>query len=182
MTETDLREMIGSWDNLSLVLDHIVGHPEYFDVLMAVALDDQLENSWRVSWMISKIYEKHPSLPEPYLVPIIDFLQRTNNSSKKREFLKLVSYYEVPEDQTALMLDYCIRQFTDAGEPVAVRVHAMQILFNISEREPELKHELIELIGHEMEYHPSAGIRSRGSKLLKKLYRQTTAVVSHKRP
>ena len=48
----------------------------------------------------------------------------------------------------------------------------MQILFNISEREPELKHELIQLIEHEIEYHSSAGIKSRGSKLLRKLYRQ----------
>ncbi|HBL76160.1 MAG TPA: hypothetical protein DD458_13120 [Prolixibacteraceae bacterium] len=139
---------------------------------MNISMDDKLEGSWRASWLISKIHETYPDQLEPWLDQIIDFLQKTTDSSKKREFLKLISYYPVPEEKTALMLDYCIRHFTSASEPVAVRVHAMQILFNISEREPELKHELIQLIEHEIEYHSSAGIKSRGSKLLRKLYRQ----------
>jgi hypothetical protein len=46
----------------------------------------------------------------------------------------------------------------------------MQILFNIAQKEPDFSGELIELIEHEMEYHGSAGIASRGGKLLKKLY------------
>ena len=40
------------------------------------------------------------------------------------------------------------------------------------EIEPEFKQELIQLIEHEMEFHSTAGIKSRGKKLLKKLYAQ----------
>ena len=173
MTEDDLRKIIDSWDHLLLAFGYISEHPEYIVLLMNIAMDDGLKGSWRASWMISKMYETYPELLVPYLGQVIDFLQKTTDSSKKREFLKLVSYYSVPEEKEALMLGYCIHHFTSASEPVAVRVHAMQILFNISEREPDLKNELIQLIEHEMEYHSSAGIQSRGSKLLRKLYRQT---------
>ena len=62
--------------------------------------------------------------------------------------------------------------FTSAKEPIANRVHAMQILYNISDEEPELKPELLEIIQHEIEYHPTPGIRSRGTKLAKKLQKQ----------
>ncbi|MDX9883165.1 MAG: hypothetical protein RBS73_13965 [Prolixibacteraceae bacterium] len=173
VTENDLREIIGLWENLAPVTAYLIEHPEYLDVLLAVSMDDRLEGSWRASWMISKVHEKYPGKLARYIPDVIDFLQTTNDSSKKREFLKLVSCYPLPKEKATLMLDYCIRHFTSAVEPVAVRVHAMQILFNISEDEPELKHELIELIKHEMECHSSAGIRSRGKKLLQKLYRQT---------
>jgi hypothetical protein len=45
----------------------------------------------------------------------------------------------------------------------------MQILYNISEKEPELKHEILAVIEDEMENHSSAGIISRGRKLAGKL-------------
>jgi hypothetical protein len=45
----------------------------------------------------------------------------------------------------------------------------MQILFNIAQKEPDFSGELIELIEHELEYHGSAGLASRGKKILKKL-------------
>ena len=173
MTENDLLEMISSWDNLLLTMNYISDHPEYFDLLMKVAMDDTLDDSWRASWLINKIQEKYPEKMKQYIDRIIDFIQQTKDSSKKREFLRLITFYPVPESKAGLMFDYCIRQFTSGSEPVAVRVHAMQILFNISETEPDIKPELIHLIEHEIEYHSSAGIKSRGGKLLQKLYRQT---------
>jgi hypothetical protein len=49
----------------------------------------------------------------------------------------------------------------------------MQVLYGISENEPDFKPELIQIIEQEMEYRPTPGIISRGSKLLKKLRKQT---------
>jgi hypothetical protein len=48
----------------------------------------------------------------------------------------------------------------------------MQILYNISEIETDLKAELLAVVEHEMEYHSTAGILSRGSKLANKLRNQ----------
>jgi hypothetical protein len=98
------------------------------------------------------------------------FLMTTQNASKKRHLLKLISLNEIQQENMAALLNFCIDEFTNAAEPVAVRVYAMQILFNIAQKEPDFSGELIELIEHEMEYHGSAGIASRGGKLLKKLY------------
>jgi hypothetical protein len=76
----------------------------------------------------------------------------------------------------ALLLNYCLEVFTNAAEPVAIRVHAMQILFNIAQKEPDFSGELIELIENEIELHGSAGLASRGRKLLKKLYQSRMQV------
>lgn len=172
MTENDLREIVSSWENLLFTIDYFSEHPEFLALLLNIAMDDSLKDSWRACWLINKIEERNPGHFKEYLHRAIDFVQKTSDRSKKREFLRLICLYEIPIEKAPALLDYCINQFTSADEPIAVRVHAMQVLFNISEVEPELKNELIQLIEHEIEYHSSAGIRSRGGKLLRKLNKQ----------
>jgi len=72
----------------------------------------------------------------------------------------------------SFLLDFCIENLTSAKEPPAIRVHAMQILYNISEIERDFKPELLAIIEHELEYHSTAGISSRGLKIVKKLRKQ----------
>ena len=100
-----------------------------------------------------------------------DFAMITQNLSKKRHLLKLISLHEVPEDKMARLLNHCMEVFTSVANPVAVRVHAMQILFNIALKEPGFAGELIDLIEYEIACHGSAGLASRGRKLLKLLYK-----------
>jgi hypothetical protein len=169
-TENELSELIQSWENLAMVIQHISDFPEYLNVLMKLALDDSDQRNWRAVWMVDRIHEKHPELVIPYLPEMTDFVLTTRNSGKKRHLLKLISLHPIPEDRMVTLLNYCIDIFTNSSEPVAVRVHAMQVLYNIAEQEPDFGGELIDLIENEIELHGSAGIRSRGGKLLKKLY------------
>lgn len=169
MNENELKSLILSWENINLVVKYISDHPEYLDVLMNLAMDDSQPENWRAAWMIDKIHEQHPELVIPYLQSMTQFVLTTQNAGKKRHLLKLISINDIQEENMALLLNYCLKVFSNAAEPVAVRVHAMQTLFNIAQKEPDFSGELIELIEHEIEYHGSAGIASRGRKLLKKL-------------
>jgi hypothetical protein len=169
MTENDVHTMIQSWENLALMVRHISDHPEHLQAIIKMTFDETQPENWRAAWMLDKIHEKHPELVVPYLPELIEFSLQTRNDSKRRHLLKLISLYKIPETQMANLLNYCAEIFTNAAIPVAVRVHAMQILFNIALQEPDFSGELIDMIEHEIEYHGSAGIKSRGSKLLKKL-------------
>lgn len=163
--------MIQSWENIALLVRYIADYPEHTDVIMTKALDDSEPENWRAAWMIDKINEKNPAVVLPYLPAMTDFLLTTKNNSKRRHLLKLISLHDIPKKRMGILLNYCLDVFTDAAIPVAVRVHAMQILYNIAQKEPDFASELIDLIEHEIEYHGSAGIKSRGQKLLKKLRR-----------
>lgn len=99
-------------------------------------------------------------------------IQEIRNHAEQRHFLKLISLNEIDKKYQSFLMDYCFNAFTSGNEPVAIRVHAMQVLFNISESEPDFKPELLAIIEHEIEVHPSAGISSRGNKLAKKLNSQ----------
>lgn len=169
MTENEVQTLIQSWENLAILVRYIADYPQHLDIIMRKALDDSRPENWRAAWMADKIHDRYPELVLPYFPEITRFLLTTQNSGKKRHFLKLLSLHPVAEENMALLLNYCINVFSNAAEPVAVRVHAMQVLFNIAQQEPDFSGELIELIEHEMEYHGSAGLVSRGRKLLKKL-------------
>jgi len=172
MKKDDLLELIDSWENLAFAIREIGYHPEYFSALMDIALRHPEQKSWRAAYLVDKIHDDYPELILPFIEPMIDWLKTENNTSKKRHFLKLLSMNEIPGQHHGFLVNYCIDQLTSAKEPPAVRVHAMQILYNISENEPKLKPEILALIEHEMEYHATAGILSRGSKITKKLRKQ----------
>jgi hypothetical protein len=70
----------------------------------------------------------------------------------------------------AVLLDFCINIFTNPAEDIAVRVHAMQVLYRIAEKEPDFSGELIGLVEFELEHNSSAGIASRAKKMLPKLH------------
>ena len=176
MTEKELRQMVKYWENLYLVVQTIEDHPEHVDLLFKIGLDESEPEHWRAIWMIDKIHEKHPEMVIKHLPEMISFVYTTRNSGKKRHLLKLISLHYIEESDLAQLLNFCLNLFTNPAEPVAIRVHAMQILFNIAEKEPEFSGELIDLIENEIEFHGSGGIKSRGRKLLKKLYQQKKSV------
>jgi hypothetical protein len=169
MTEKELQEMVKHWENLYLIVDQIDKFPEYADMLINIGLDESEPENWRALWMVDKIHDKHPELVLKHLPVLTEFVMKTKNSGKMRHVLKLISLHDIPEPNLAELLNFCINIFSNAAVPVAVRVHAMQILYNIAEKEPDFSGELVDLIEHEMEFHGSAGIKSRGKKLISKL-------------
>jgi hypothetical protein len=168
----DLQEILSSWENLGFVIHEIANHPELYSELMEIALYNPEQKSWRAAYLIDKINDEFSELLFPYLEKIIKQLETENNSSKKRHFLKMISMNKIHEKHFGFLLDYCLNTMGNNNEPPAVRVHAMQILFNISEKETGLKPEILACIEHEMEFHTTAGISSRGSKLAQKLQKQ----------
>jgi hypothetical protein len=169
MNKDEFQELLASGENIAIIVDFLLNRPDQIEHLMDIALNVPAKGSWRAVWVADRIHERKPELIKPYINRMVDALETINNESKLRHLLKLISLNDIPLEKLSFLLDYCIREFTNAERPVAVRVHAMQVLFEISELEPDFKPELVQVIEHEMEYHGSAGISSRGTSLLKKL-------------
>lgn len=172
MTKKELVEILDSWENMEITIIEISNNPEYFKLLMSIALHNKEQRSWRAAYLADKIHDDFPEMLHPFLPEITAQLKSEKNTSKKRHFLKLISMNLIEEEQFGFLVDFCLNALTSAKEPPAVRVHAMQILFNISEIEVDLKPEILAVIEHEMEYHGTAGILSRGKKLAGKLHHQ----------
>jgi len=172
MTEKQILELLAAWENIPLLTKELAAKPADFDVLVKTALYSADAKSWRAAYIVDLIHDNHPELLLPYLNEMILQLKEEKNNGKKRHFLKLISQNKPGEEHHGFLFDYCLNAFTSAKEAIAVRVNAMQILYNITETEPGLKPEILAIIEHEMEYHATAGILSRGRKLAAKLHAQ----------
>jgi hypothetical protein len=172
MTKNDLLELLEAWDNIKILISEISMQPDLLQMLMSIALYNKEHKSWRAAYLVDKIHDNYPELIQPFLGEIAMQLEKEESSSKKRHFLKLISMNSIAVQHQGFLVDYCLNLLTSDKEPPAVRVHAMQVLFNISENEPELKPEILAVIEHEIRYHATAGIISRGSKLAGKLRKQ----------
>jgi len=169
MTGEQLLELLEAWENLGLVMNEIIAEPANYRNLVEIALNSNHPKSWRAAWLMDKINDKAPVLIIDYIPEIIEKLKTETSDGKKRHLLKLVSLKEIPGEYLGFLTDFCIAIFTSSKEPIAVRVHAMQILGNIAMKEPDLKPEIVLIMEHEMENHGSAGIVSRCKKILRKL-------------
>jgi hypothetical protein len=165
----EMLSLLIAWENLPLLISDLLAEPQKIEILMDIAINSSHPKSWRAAWMANKIHEVNPSLIVPYVEKMIIRLKKETCNSKKREFLKLISQHDFPGKYNSFLMDYCLNCFMSASEPVAVRVHSMQVLYHISESEPEFKPELLAVIEHETELHSTAGIRSRAKRLAKML-------------
>lgn len=169
MTGEQLLELLEAWENLGVIMNEVIAEPANYKNLVGITLNSNHPKSWRAAWLMDKINDQAPELIDGYIPEIIEQLKVEKSDGKKRHLLKLISLKVVPDEYLGFLTDYCISVFTSSKEPIAVRVHAMQILGNIAIKEPDLKPEIVLIMEHEMENHGSAGIVSRCKKILKKL-------------
>ena len=139
-----------------------------FDQLFQSIFSDDQRLSWRSAWIIDSASEDYPELIEDLIPEIIDALINTKNGSLKRHFTRILGRFSIPEQYLGVCVNRCFELLTPL-EPPAVRVNAMQVLYNISQQIPDLKGELILVIENLLEEGGSAGFRNRSEKLLRKL-------------
>lgn len=139
----------------------------FYELLEAMFhLNDPLK--WRAAWIIDGCDEKNPGLASEHLHRIISNLDRLNSMGTLRSLLRLLTRYEIPERHRGLLVDNCFRYMRSEFYPVAVKVHAMQILYNLSRIYPELEQELTLTIEGQFENN-TAGFKARGLIILKQM-------------
>jgi hypothetical protein len=107
----------------------------------------------------------------PYISEILAKLAQLPHPGQRRELLKVLMFFEPQEMDMGILFNLSYSLFTNPDESLANIVHSMQILYNISQIETELKPELLSTI-ELMLPQSKAGFKSRGGKLAKKLRKQ----------
>ena len=175
MKETEsIEELLmaeSSRRNTDLVADLVLQKPELFGQLVHIFLKDVRPVSWKAGWVADVVSERRPDLLEPYIEVIVSRLETLAYDSVKREALRMLVRSPLPKEQLGQLITLCFDWLTSSKEPVAVKMFSMEILYRISQQEPEMKKELADSIEWRMQ-EETPGFRSHGRKLLKKLYRE----------
>jgi hypothetical protein len=139
-----------------------------------LALADKKKLSQRAARSAVLAAIRYPFLARPHSGRLIRAIGELKNESIIFAFLKMFSEIELPEDEdeTGHLMKLCFDFMEKPVERIAIRIYAIEILYRITCRYPELKNELGLMIKHLMPHSPPA-FQSRGSRILKKLKNET---------
>jgi len=155
-----------------LVTENVGNNPSHFNELMELSFGAKHKISMRASRVAVFCVQKFPYLIEPYLDKIIFSLP--DDESVRKNFMKILAETNLKfnEDQLGILFDTCFEILLNDKSTVANKIYSMEILYKISEIEPDLKIELISAIEDQIP-KGSSGVKLFGRKLLKKLYKET---------
>lgn len=179
MTKEELKVFLENWENMELLFRDPEQCRAHFGLIMETALEGNDRVNWRASWAADKINDFNPGIASGWIGKMVETLPLLRHHGKKRQFLKMISLYPISHEQMSFLFEYCLERLSSTEEDVSVRVYSMQILYNISQIEPDLKNELLQIIEQEMEYRPSPGILTRGRKLASRLKKEMKNSLNH---
>lgn len=139
-----------------------------FDELMQFVLSDDKRLSQGAAWVMSHCADKNPGLIVPYIGRMAEVLKNTPYVSVKRNIVRVLSYVKIPEAHQGNLVNTCFDILLNPKETIAVQSFSMTIIYNITLEQPDLQGELRVVIEDMLQYS-SAGIKSRGKKILKML-------------
>ena len=171
---TDLLMVENSRRNTDLIAALVFKKPELFDELVSIYLRNEEPVSRRAVWVVDTVAEKLPDLLEPYLESIVEALPNFEHDGLKRGSLRMLSRSPLPQNHLGELMNMCFDWLVSAKESVAVKIYAMEILYRMSQDEPELKKELADSIEWRIA-EGTPGFKNRGLKTLKMLYKEMSS-------
>lgn len=127
--------------------------------------------SSKASWSLSKVHDKHPETLAPFITMIIESLDRLENESVRRSFMKIISLSDITvltRKNQGILADYCFRMLRSGFSSIAVKAYSMEIIYRLAQVYPEITGELAATINM-LQDEKSAGILAKGRIILKRL-------------
>ena len=155
--------------NAMLIAEQVSTDNKRYDKLINIVFSNIEPISRRAVYAIDNTNDINPKLITKYIDRITDFVLTKPNYSIMRSLLKLLAENNIAKDKQGKILQLCTDYIYSEKVPPAVKVHCLQIFYNISEEETDLKLELIQIIESTIE-HNTAAYKSRANKLLEKLH------------
>jgi hypothetical protein len=146
-------------------------HPELFRQALDLCFEKTYPVNMRASRVIQLYCANDPAAIIPYIEEIIQKVIISKNDGVKRCFLKVfaeqVDLKKISDPGP--LLAACFDWLIDPAEAIAVRVHCMEVIYQISLFEPDLKGELAAILEDIMESNGTTGLKNRAGRILKKL-------------
>lgn len=151
------------------IVNEVCTHPKKMDELMNIFVEGPMRITQRAAWPLGFIAQQNPDLLTKYYDLLIDELHNPNNHvAVKRNILRALQYTDIPTKYQGKILNRCFEFLHDSNQPIAIHAFSMTVAYNLSKEYPDIIPELkssIELLIP----NGSAGVRSRGNKILKQL-------------
>lgn len=157
--------------NIDFVVEICRKNPQLFDKLFEMVIQNTEPLSRRAIWALDHLTEKAPDLMTQKIIPLIDAYPNFKHDGLKRHAFRILNRHKIPIDKEIVLVDWCFNIINSAKESIALKAHAMDILYEFSNKEPDLKIELAATL--ELQLHnASKGIKNKSIRMLKKLHQE----------
>lgn len=150
------------------LIREVLNAPQEFNTLLDLALNEKDPLAWRAGWLLDGSDEQSPGLAGDFISGIVYRLSGIESRGTLRSLLRLLCRYDILEDDQGILIDLCFKYLVSELYPVAVKVHAMQIIYQHVLIYPELKEELTTVIRDQLENN-TIGFKSRGMRLIRNM-------------
>lgn len=138
------------------------------DLLYQVIKKNDNRKGSYASWVYTNGTDRFKFHIKELTQDLIQWLPNVETQGILRSMLRSVSKADAPKEQESEWIDLCFQYLMKPQYEVAVKVHAMQILFLFCKRYPELIPELKIVIEEGQELY-TAALRARSKNILKAL-------------
>jgi len=140
---------------------------ELLEILFELTNLDNNTIAWRAYWTFEHCIDSKEQAAY-FLDNIVNNLNSYKTDGLKRHALKIVLMFNPSEYDSLKLIDFCFKILENRSESIAVRAHAMSLLYQISEKQPDILYELKALIEINLP-DASPGIKNKSIKLLEKI-------------
>jgi len=151
-----------------LIVEQVRRSPGQLRTLLDMSLYEKDPLAWRAAWILDSCDELQAGLAGPFVGVIVRKLPDITSTGVIRSLLRMLCRHPVSEEDQGLLIELCFGYLVSELYPVAVKVHAMQIIYHHVLIYPELKEELATVISDQMDNN-SVGFASRGRRILEQL-------------
>ncbi|MFN8206467.1 MAG: hypothetical protein U0T82_03550 [Bacteroidales bacterium] len=156
--------------NMNIVVNAIGEDQDYFASLVKLVITGQHPVNMRAAWAMTICLENHPEWINPHLPALMKILPLPAHPGIRRCILRSLLDTEPAARWDGYLMQHCFDWLLSPSETIATKAYSMQILYRISKRHPDIRHELAEAI-ETLIPDGSAGLKSCGQKILKQLNR-----------
>jgi 8-oxo-dGTP diphosphatase len=174
VSDDELRDMIVATMGIrhdGWVAKSATENPAIFRKLLEFSFSDDKKLAFHASWILSKACDTFPGLITPFLPGIIEKLDKIDNESAQRSFLRILSLTPLEplsEKHHGILAEHSFTSLRSGFTAIAIKAYSMEILYKLALIYPELANELSATIIM-IEPEGSAGMKARGKMILRKL-------------
>ena len=154
---TDLEQVLINSYKAGMI-EYVESHPEDFDELVKLSIEDKQPFSWRAAWLLWSCMTKNDQRVFHYIDSMIKTLP-TKRDGHQRELVKILSDMELNEDQEGQVFDICVSLWEKIGKKPSIRYTAFKEILKIAQKYPELANEISFLTQEHFTETLSPGVR-----------------------
>ena len=154
------KENIGNWAK------KLKEKPDDIDDVISL-IDQSKDLSFRIIWMLGHLSIISPGILNHHIIELYKKRKSVSYRGYDREFVKILCYNQIPEALEGEIIDQLFHWLCDGNKDVAVKVYSMELLYKVSQKYPELKNELKEVLLDQMDKNTIA-FKTRAGKIIQK--------------